>query len=251
MTYYKSVSIKDEKFHEKLIDNFFEEGIAVITDVFSDDDCDHYVGNMIEYFEKLGTGIKKNKIKETWIDYNLPPQTRPGLFQTLVSNMPVVWTIRSDKNVRKIFETIYSKSREKEVTEFICSNDGINLRPNGIDDYRVEKKDWPHLDQTIRNDPFRCVQGQAVLTNTTACLRASPKSYKVFEKIMDYHGITDTDLSNWVKFKDNDMETLKKIVEDAGAQWQIPILAPKGSFIIWSSSTIHSARLAIKKSTQH
>ena len=37
------------------------------------------------------------------------------------------------------------------------------------------------------------------------------------------------------------------MVLEAGGQWQIPIRASKGDFIIWTSSTVHSALLQTKK----
>ena len=94
------------------------------------------------------------------------------------------------------------------------------------------------MDQTY-GDPFKCVQGQVVLTNTDAAFRCTPKSYKYFKEILEKAGVKNTDKSNWCKFKN--VEIIKAFCESKGLQWQMPIVVPKGSFIIWSSSTIHSA----------
>jgi len=95
MAYYRSLSITDKDFDRKLVEMYKEDGLAVITDVFSEAECQASVDEILEYFEKLGTGIDRNRLKETWTNYNLPPQTRAGLFQALVSNIPAVWNLRS------------------------------------------------------------------------------------------------------------------------------------------------------------
>ena len=224
---YTSISINDPDFKKKLINNFTDEGIAVINDVFSDSECENYMDNIVNDFVKLGTGIDVNDIKKTWTDYNLPPQTRPGLFQTLMSNSTTVWEIRANDNVRNIFEILYSHSRKRDITEFIVSGDGINVRPGFVGPY-AKGKDWAHLDQTIKGDIFKCIQGQAVLTNTSASFVASPKSHLVFEDILKKLGCDDT--SNWLKFNDKQIDGVKKLITDKGGKYQIPILAKKGIF---------------------
>lgn len=242
---YPSVSFTDPKFAKKIIRKFKSDGVVVITDVFTKSTCDKYMNRIINNFVKLDTGIDKDDISNTWIPYNLPPQTRPGLFQALVSNFPAVWSIRSHPNVRSIFEILYSDLRGEQITDFIVSSDGINIKPGCIGPYtKPSSVDWPHLDQTIPNDIYKCIQGQAVLTNTSASFVASPGSHLVFDRILKKLKIDSK--SNWLKFTPDNIDVVKKMVLKAGGQWQIPILAPAGSFIIWSSTTIHSARLQSK-----
>ncbi len=236
---YQSVSFQEPAFIEKCITLFEQDGFCVIQDVFTNSECNNWIHSIMDFFESLGTGIDRTNLTKTWISENLP-QTRTGLFQALVSNIQAVWDIRSHLNVQKIFQIIYSHLHEKDVTNFIVSNDGINICPNGVG--RSDGKDWAHVDQTIRN--MICVQGQAVLSNTTACFRASPGSHKIYNEIMDYEKVALDDITNWHKIEK--MQEIRKKIELIGGQWQIPILAPSGSFIIWSSKTIHSARLAIR-----
>lgn len=241
MDYFKSVSFNDDNFESKVMTNFLEDGLVVITDVLNPNECDMYVDKIINYFEKLGTGVDRNKLS-SWIPENLPPQTRPGLFQSLVSNIPAIWDIRSHDNIRKIFEIVYSSLRKREMKDFIVSNDAINVRPNGLDK-KYRNNDWPHVDQTMYDDVFKCIQGQAVLTNTTASFVASPKSYKIYDKLIDYYQ-KQGESNNWLPIKSSDVEYFKNLVTEIGGKWQIPIYSNKGSFIIWSSTTIHSAKLA-------
>lgn len=243
---YPSISIHDTDFSTKLVDEFKKNGLVVINHVFTDPECDQLMDGIVNSFVQLGTGIDLNDLEKTWKEENLPYMTRSGLFQCLMSNLKEVWDIRSHQNVEKIFETIYFSLRGKPIKNFIVSGDGINIKPNIGPIQTGQSKDWAHLDQTIRNNIYKCVQGQAVLTNTTASFVASPKSHLVFEKILDTLKVDKNDTSNWVKFSPNQIEVVKKIVLDNSGQWQIPIVCQKGSFIIWSSTLIHSARLQTK-----
>lgn len=239
---YQSISFNDPDFKTKLVNEVKSNGIAVINDVFTDIECDTHMENIINDFISLGTGIDLNDIENTWTTFNLPAQTRPGLYQMLMSNLKDVWAIRNKDNVRTIFEILYSDFKNKQVKDFIVSGDGINIKPGTIGPFiKKNAKDWAHLDQTIKKDLYKCIQGQAVLTNTTASFVASPKSHLVFDNIMEKLNCNTN--SNWLKFTDDQVKTIKQMIIDKGGQYQIPILAKKGSFIVWTSSTVHSAKL--------
>jgi hypothetical protein len=235
------VDFSDPLFQVKCIQQFKEDGYCIITNVFSKEQCDIWVSEILQFFVLLDTGIDLENIKHTWKPENLPPQTRLGLFQTLVSNIQPVWNIRSHPNVYKIFQVLYSHLRQKEILDFIVSNDGINVCPNEIKS--SNNKDWAHVDQTTRHDTFRCIQGQAVLTNTTACFRASPKSHLIFDKMMFIDDDVKKD-DQWHPIKN--IQEVKRLVEENKGSWQIPLHTTAGSFIVWSSSLIHSAQHASK-----
>jgi hypothetical protein len=241
---YPSISFTDPHFSEKLIETFRSDGVAVITNVWTKAECDKYMDRIIKCFAELGTGIDKDNLEETWTTYNLPPQTRPGLFQCLVSNFSAVWSIRSHPRVKTIFQILYSDLKGDLQDEFIVSSDGINIKPGSIGPFD-NHRDWAHVDQTIPNDIFKCIQGQTVLTNTSASFVASPRSHLVYDQILKKLKINDK--TNWLKFTPEQIAKIKPMVLEVGGQWQIPILAPAGSFIVWSSTTIHSARLQNEK----
>jgi len=177
---------------------------------------------------------------KTWKADNLPSSPRTGLMQGLVSTLPSVLEIRSHRRTRKIFEVVYSGLRKEHVTEFFTSMDGINVRPH-MAPYQ-NGKDWAHLDQTIPNNPFLCVQGQVVLSDTSACFRASPRSYRVYDQILEnFKDKIKSPSDNWFMIPKGEYKHVQELVESVGGQWQVPIRAPKGSVILWSSSTIHSA----------
>jgi hypothetical protein len=199
------------------------------------------MSGIIDSFVNLNTGIKKDSIDKTWTTYRLPPQTRAGLFQTSMSNIQDVWDIRSNSNIRKIFEILYSELRNTKIKNYIVSGDGINIKPGSIGPIAKQStKDWAHFDQTF-GDIYKCIQGQMVLTNTSASFVASPGSHKVFHKILKKYKINNT--SNWFKLTPEQYEDVKKIIIKSGGNFQIPILAPKGSFIVWTSALLHSARI--------
>jgi len=239
---YQSISINDPEFKQKLIHEYTTNGLAVINDVLLDQECDIAMTNIIDDFVKLGSGIDKDNIENTWTTFNLPPQTRPGLFQAMMSNLQQVWDIRSNEKIKNIFEILYSHLRNKEVKDFIVSGDGINVKPGNVKPFKTKQStDWAHVDQTIKGDIYKCIQGQAVLTNTSASFVASPKSHLIFDDIITTLNHNST--SNWLKFSEQEIKTIKPMILKKGGQFQIPILSKKGSFIVWSSTLIHSAKL--------
>jgi hypothetical protein len=214
-----------------------KHGVVVIENVFTNKECNELMKSILDDFEKVGKGIDKDD-SDTWIKENLPPQTRHGLYQALVGNLPAVWKIRKHKHMLPIFKKLYTDFRGREINDYICSLDGINIQPNVK---HRDMKDWAHSDQTDRSDVYKCVQGQAVLTNTSASFRATPKSHLYFDRYLDIAKVSKTDKSNWIKFNDTALPKIKNYLEKRGCKWQVPIKAKKGSFIVWLSSTIHSA----------
>eukprot|EP00122_Pirum_gemmata_P013018 Pgem_evm1s12107 len=186
-------------------------------------------------------------MKRTWVPKNLPPQTRYGMYQNIIPNLRPVWEIRQNENVYNIFKESYntirkyredgsktaSEAASADITEFVTSMDGLNIQPNTIPSQQTKDQDWAHLDQKHDDDVFKCIQGQAILTNTSACFRATPKSHHYFKDFAKYH--------TGFRFSDAQVNEIKNILKKDNIPYQIPIRAPKGSFIIWLSSVIHSA----------
>jgi hypothetical protein len=231
-----SASFQDSDWVSKTLDHLLDHGIAVITDVFTPEECHAHMGGLLDSFEALGTGIDRKDFS-TWKADVLPPQTRPGMFQALVGNLPTVWELRTDSRIREIFTQVYSNFRGEEIQDYIVSSDGLSLKPPTAPYHSDGAKDWPHLDQSESLDTFRCFQGQVVLTNTTASFRASPGSHRVFDQILQ-----EKAKGNWYKIPDERLEEVQELVESSGGEWQRAISAPKGSVILWTSSTVHSAQ---------
>ena len=251
-----TLDYRSPAFFEDLPVVYREYGMCLILNVVKKEKCREIASEIVTSFESLETGLDHTQ-PETWIPYNLPPQTKPGLYQATMSHLPCIWEMRCSKKLRRIYEVLYSDLRGREITSLVPSIDGINIHPNVVPNKRP---DWPHVDQTRGTsrgasggeDIFKCVQGQLVLTKSTACFRCSPKSHHIHEFGLDLEGIEPKDTSNWCKFQPEHYDELKEKIEELGGAWQIPILPPgkettaPGSFIIWSSTLIHSARNSIR-----
>ena len=95
------------------------------------------------------------------------------------------------------------------------------------------------------NKTYYCVQGQIVMADSTASFRASPRSHLVYESILDQGNVSKTEKSNWYKLPSNMYPYVEKEVKKLKGEFQIPILAKKGSVILWLSSLVHSARTQV------
>lgn len=248
-----------------LIRDIKNDGVVVIEDIYTKAECDEFMDQSLACFEKLGTGINfssqgpKNLYK-TWTKSNLPRQTRFGLYQSVMGHIPPVWEIRQDPKIRKIFAQIYQNVRSDLGSDFseeklAVSIDGINIQPNNLgplhkfdqyDSDKIDPDDWAHLDQTVSNHPFQCLQGSVSLTNTTAGFRCSPKSHLLHDEILKMHGISENEsfetADNWLRLKKSLLPEIKRKIENLpGGKFQIPVITKPGSLILWFSSLLHSA----------
>ena len=236
--------------YDKVTDFIKENGFVVIDNLFSKSKCDELVERTINAFQTINPELN-HKDANKWKNLDLPPQTRTGMFQSLISNINPVKEVRENENYKHIFSEIYSriKTNYNVNDELVSSIDGLNFKPNSRGPYykSSSSKDWAHLDQTKRDEIYKCLQGQVVLSNTSACFVCSPKSHKLHSKILDVCNVAEKDSSNWCKIPDNKYEQCKEVVENSGGSWQVPIKAKAGSCILWFSTTIHSAKHSEKK----
>lgn len=164
-----------------------EYGVCVIPNVFTNTECDSWMGEIVSNMEAISGNQVNHKQPETWNGNKLPPQVRYGMYHNLLNNLRPVWEIRRDPRMKNIFKSVYSELSGRNIDDFVCSIDGINVQPN-ISRNIEGTKDWPHVDQTEQDNIFKCVQGQVVLTNTAAGFVASPTSHKYFRDIMKMQG---------------------------------------------------------------
>lgn len=246
----KHHNLSDPDFdYDVVFNDFKSDGVVVIENLYNGEECDILVKETLDAFKKINPDLdySDENVRKTWTKPNLPPQTRSGMFQSMIGHINPVNRVRENTKYIEIYKEMYSRLKtgfSKETGELISSIDGINIKPNLIRPYHNPQldKDWAHMDQTIRGDIFKCIQGQVVLSNTSASFRCSPKSHLVYEKILDELGIDKNDKGNWAKLPAEKYESCKEIVESEGGTWQIPIIAPKGSCILWFSTTLHSAK---------
>jgi hypothetical protein len=247
---FQRISYKSEDAVANIALHLQNDGVVVIEDVFKPEECTEFCDEIARCFQRLCPKVIPTPAgAKTWIPSNLPPGPRSGLFQGLVANFPPVWDIRTHPRVRDIFTRAYSGLRDTEVTDFFSSMDGINVRPHTAPFHEETEGgpyvDWAHLDQTHRNDTYWCIQGQVVLSDSTACFRCSPKSHLVYGDLLDKAGNEKN--TGWCKFTKTQIPEIRKTIEDAGGSWQLPIRSKRGSVILWLSSTVHSAMTQTKE----
>ena len=202
----------NEEWMNNIDSKFKEYGLIVIEDIIEEKECNRYMEEIVESIEKIGTGVKRDNI-ETWKKELLPPMTRHGLFQSLITNSKPTWELRTNRRIREVFQVLYCKLKGLENIDLIVSQDGINIQPNGWGKYHNNNitSDWAHLDLTEKDATYKCLQGQIVLTQTTGCFRASPKSHKCLNDILDMKKINCKD--NWLKFEQTqkEIDNIKKL----------------------------------------
>lgn len=239
---YGVVEFSDPDFVTKMITLIKEYGVVVIKNVLSENESSEHMNNIVTELETVSS-FKRSDLK-TWKPENLPQQVRPGMFHELICNTPTINKLRFDPRIMKIFTSYYSQMKDMsyDSIDMIVSNDGLNIKPGNVPPYD-DGSDWAHLDQ-LGGNIYECIQGQMVLSNTSGCFRSSPKSHLLFKQF-----VTDsntTKVAGFLKFKPEAYFKMQKDIEAIGGSWQIKIPANKGDFIIWTSSTVHSATLQSK-----
>src|SRR5688572_7035022 len=90
-----------DSFSEDLVEKLLLYGVVIIEDVMSPELCTSYVDQIVDCFETMCPGVKRDDAT-TWLPENLPPQTRPGMYQALVTNLPPLWEIRACPKIKAI-----------------------------------------------------------------------------------------------------------------------------------------------------
>ena len=223
-----------------------EYGVVVINNVFSGEECDYHVDNIVGGIQTISPEIMidtPDNLGRTWCSHNLMPQTREGLHQ--IGYSPLAWPVRSSPKVNQLFLECYSNLRGYDVKRTVLSLDAINVRPPIAPFHTIHSRDWPHFDQTIPTNPYECIQGQVVLTTTDASFVCTPKSHRIHKEVCNDYGALGKP-GNFFMLSKGSEKDVKKRVSRVGGEWQIPIIVPRGSVILWLSSVIHSAKLAEK-----
>jgi hypothetical protein len=207
-------------------------GVVVVTDVIPPGECDVHVRNIVNAITSISDGVDASDPHDfsTWREDCLPPQTQPGVFACMgVGNTTAVWDVRLRPEVKQVFAAVYGTEA------LVTSNEMIHVKPPMPPFHDpTNRKDWAHTDNLGATD--RCVQGQVVLTDTTASLVASPGSHRIASALTHFRRTHDINGDMGARAE------AQRMVEEAGGRFQVPILAPKGSMIVFLSATLHSAK---------
>lgn len=249
---------------ENIVDCYKDWGVVIVRGVLNVAEVNAQREQLRSEIELACPGVdfEDDNAKTGWPLEHLPTQTRRGLFQSLLGNLPSVWAARSHPNVVTTFRSVISHIRNKpasSVGTLVTSVDGINVKPpvapfsSPISATQAQwaadfpgtvnpREDWPHLDQT--SGPWtKYVQGQLVLEDSTASFVCSPGSHKVFNDIVDLKAPSKSTGAQWCKLNAGDMvRRAGELIKGAGGHLQVPIRAPPGSLILWTSHLLHSAK---------
>lgn len=221
-----------------------EHGVVVLENVLQSAECDEAMQALLTSLRTLNPALKKTS-PQNWSRSELPRGPRAGMFQSLVAHLPAVWKLRTDDRIQAIFRHAYSGTRGEELSRFVCSCDGLTLKPFSAPFHNDDAADWAHVDQVQDSDQaFKCIQGQVVLTNTSAAFRCSPKSHHFLDSLLEAdRGKTPAKAkSNFHMFSERGCNAARRLVQEHGGSYQTCVHAPKGSVILWLSSLIHSSR---------
>eukprot|EP00049_Salpingoeca_infusionum_P008268 m.134795 g.134795 ORF g.134795 m.134795 type:complete len:506 (+) comp13965_c0_seq5:77-1594(+) len=235
-----------EGFEQAIGNALRDDGVVVLTDVFSTELCNEVIQGFADGLHTINPAIQTNGSDVGFDANNMPPGGFVGMIQSLASNFPAIWKIRGHEHWRKIFKAAYKPFRPEgtDLDAMFTSIDGEVLRPPKAPFATAKTADWAHFDQTRSDDTFHCVQGQAVLTDAsdkcTACFRCTRGSHSKFREILHATGGQLGLEGDWHKLKPEDYKVAQGIVPYPD-EFQAPIHTPKGSVILWTSTTLHSS----------
>ncbi|MBB18359.1 MAG: hypothetical protein CMP20_02680 [Rickettsiales bacterium] len=221
---------------EAVLDCLREFGCVRVDNVYSAEKCQTAREGIVAFMEGLGTGYQHSEDRANWEASRdlLPPQTRDGMMQALVSCIPEVCSLHKSKALRSIFAQAYGTQK------LIASADGINWAPP-MDNPPTKR--WDHLDQSTPG-VFNDIQGAINLNTCDAGTVVWPKSHLFFEDLLREFEIDAKDKSNWIMLaKDDEKMAIAQrwVRETPGAAEAIAIPSVEGSVTLWLSSCIHAA----------
>lgn len=121
----------------------------------------------------------------------------------------------------------------------------VCLLPRGYTAPRNGKL-WTHKDNGEYGFPWKMIQGELVLRKSPgAHLMVCPRSHAVTERVMEVAGepVRTHPLKQFVQIEVDRMDAVREVVEAAGGEMNVPVVAPPGSLIMWAHDTLHMASL--------
>lgn len=227
------------KFGEDPKPNLQKYGYCVVENVFTKKECENTIDGIWKWLEGLGTGIKKND-RTTWNNKSWPYALHQGMIQYTLGQEEFMWKVREHINVLYLFYQIYN------TFELLVSFDGAMFgRPPETKYVQVPTKSWLHTDQKIikniklenvYNSNSYSIQGIANFEDSDdkdGGLFIGKGTHLLHSDMFEKNGKTPKD--NWYMVDKKDLEFLTN--KDVKFY---KLNAPKGSFILFDSRSIHS-----------
>ena len=223
--------------YEELWDRLDRYGVVVVKNLFDRHTTLRWRDGMIDWLKNLNTGLSNDP--STWDPVHMPHGPRKGMMQSLISNCPTMWEMRTE------FLKLYGKLWNMEAEDLVTSLDGASILPPVP---KLEGKDWPHVDMVSQIDRIVDpsggiqVQGQIVLNDSNGGFVCSPCSHLLHKEVVSMA----RSRSDFFKLDDGEQEVVRQKLAAINGAWQTLISAPAGSVILWRSSTIHSGRPSVR-----
>lgn len=222
---------------ETLNDTLKKYGVAIITDILNENECQNMVNGIWDFLEHItlewDVPLNRNNIN-TWREfYKLYPSHAMLLQHWGVGHIQASWDVRQNLKIVEIFAYFWNCAPE----DLLVSFDGLsfNLPPEITNKGWHNKKLWYHTDQSYTTTDFKCIQswitGIDVNENdpTLSFIEGSNKFHKEFQEKFNV-----SDKKDWYKLNKDEEEFYIK----NGCTYK-NIKCPKGSLVLWDSRTIH------------
>jgi hypothetical protein len=133
-----------------------------------------------------------------------------------VGHTRFAWGIRTNPSVKQVFEHLWN------CDDLIVSFDGCAYHPSTES---RKNRYWGHVDQSLLDSEFKCVQGSVALTsNIEACFGCVPGSHLMFDRITDRPPNLH---KRWVKVSSYTIDDMVRI----------PV--SEGDMVLWDSRLVH------------
>lgn len=162
-----------------------------------------------------------------------------------VGHMQPIWDLRDNDNVISIFQQIHN------CRDLAVSFDGASISlPPEVTGRGWHRKDWLHIDQSLRRSDFECVQGWV----TPLEVRPGDATLSLLEGSHLHHADfarhvagPDNEPSVSCSPKDWHMLTDEEILwfRNRGCR-RVDVQCPAGAMVLWDSRTVHSGRAPLK-----
>lgn len=224
---------------EQLNSQLDRDGVAVIPDILSNDECARLQDGIWAELNHVTQGRFDIRQKATWREfYNFYPLHSMLLQHFSLGHMQPVWDIRQNPRVAEAFETIWGVDK----SELLVSFDGISvyLPPEKTRRGWFRGAEWFHTDQSFAKKDKCCIQGLVNLypvntgDATLAVLEGSNKYHQAFNEHFKPECKDD-----WYKLEVEEKEFFTQ--KGCG---QYAVRGGQGSMMLWDSRTIHQGKEA-------
>lgn len=218
---------------ENLKETLEKYGVAVLTDVFADNECEKVKAKMLEYL------AHEHYVTEP-DDYKKLRPMRGGMMKYFgIALHKEILDLKTDERVVDKFRQIWN---EQNLT---TSLDSIYISPPSELKSSKEFFDpfhrlWFHTDQSSDKKGLHCIQSfinLETIDDGDGCISVLAYIHKYHQEF--FENFNEDSKGNWFVMKNKHLDWY---MSEKTCPWWM-ITAPKGSMVFWDSRTIHMGTL--------